>query len=202
MPYVYLISLCKADALNIRFEKDLLTLFETYLKHREACPALPEEDPELLTWHLLTEEEKEKRNKDKEEKKKEEDDKLAQAEADEKTAYDAKDDIGKWNADWAKKTKTTVQVMLDRAKISRLSKDSKKELFKTVRFSYVKHEDLIQLTQNPALELAKDFIMEGLSFRLNNFENAIKKDLNINTEPRVNYHPSAEQSQNLTNFNQ
>lgn len=67
---------------------------------------LPEEDPELQTWHLLTDEEKEKRNKDKEEKKKEEDDKLAQAEADEKAAYDAKDDIGKWNADWAKKVKT------------------------------------------------------------------------------------------------
>jgi hypothetical protein len=77
--------------------------------------------------------------------------------------------------------------MLDKAKISRLSKESKKDLFKTVRFSYIKHEDLILLTQNPALELAKDFIMEGLSFRLNNFENAIKKDLNINTEPRVNY---------------
>ena len=31
--------------------------------------------------------------------------------------------------------------------------------------------------------------MEGLSFRLNNFENGIKKQLNINTEPRVNYNP-------------
>ena len=143
LPYRYLISLCKADALNMKEEKDLLTFFETYLKHRDACSPLPEEDPELLTWHLLTEEEKENRNKDKEEKKKEEEEKKAQVEADEKAAYDAKDDIGKWNADWAKKTKTVVQVMLDRAKISRLSKDSKKELFKTVRFSYIKHEDLI-----------------------------------------------------------
>lgn len=50
-------------------------------------------------------------------------------------------------------------------------------MFRTVRFSYMKHEDLIYLSQNPVFEIAKDYIMEGLSFRLNNFENGIKKDL-------------------------
>ena len=52
------------------------------------------------------------------------------------------------------------------------------------------HEDLIAFTQNKTFELAKDFILEGLSARLNSFENAIKSDLTINTEPRVNYEPS------------
>ena len=68
LPQRYMISLCKADSLNVKDEKQLLEFFETYLKHREGCPALPEDDPELLTWHLLTEEEKEARNKKKEEK--------------------------------------------------------------------------------------------------------------------------------------
>jgi len=52
------------------------------------------------------------------------------------------------------------------------------------------HEDLIAFTTNKTFELAKDFILEGLSARLNSFENAIKSDLKINTEPRVNYEPS------------
>ena len=52
------------------------------------------------------------------------------------------------------------------------------------------HEYLILLTSNKTFELAKDFILEGLSARLNNFENAIKTELKINTEPRVNYEPS------------
>ena len=38
------------------------------------------------------------------------------------------------------------------------------------------HEDLILLTSNKTFELAKDFILEGLSARLNNFENAIKTE--------------------------
>lgn len=39
---------------------------------------------------------------------------------------------------------------------------------------------------NPAFAEAKELIMEGLSFKLNQFENAIRDDLKINTEPRVN----------------
>jgi len=40
---------------------------------------------------------------------------------------------------------------------------------------------------NPVFDLAKNFIVEGLSVRLDSYENALKKDLNINLEPRVNY---------------
>lgn len=36
----------------------------------------------------------------------------------------------------------------------------------------MKHEDLIALTANPIFELAKDFIVEGLSVKLNKHENA------------------------------
>ena len=67
-----MVSLCKADSLNVLDETQLLHFFEAYLKHREACPALPEEDPELQTWHLLTDDEKAAREKIKEEKKAEE----------------------------------------------------------------------------------------------------------------------------------
>lgn len=43
------------------------------------------------------------------------------------------------------------------------------------------------MTKNPVFDLAKNFIVEGLSVRLDSYENAMKKDLQINIEPRVNY---------------
>lgn len=75
----------------------------------------------------------------------------------------------------------------DRMKLVRLSKTQKKELFRTIRYSFCRHEDLLLLTQNKVFELAKDFIVEGLSARLNPYENAIKSELSINTQPRVNF---------------
>ena len=60
-------------------------------------------------------------------------------------------------------------------------------MFKTVRYSYISHENLLKLTVNPykPISEAKPLIMEGLSFKLNDYENAIKDDLEINIEPRV-----------------
>lgn len=73
----------------------------------------------------------------------------------------------------------------------RLSRDKKRELFKTIRYSFLSHEDLINLTVNKTFESAKDYILEGLSVKLNSFENAIKSELKINCEPRSNADPGA-----------
>jgi len=43
------------------------------------------------------------------------------------------------------------------------------------------------MTMNPVFDLAKNYIVEGLSVRLDSYENAMKKDLSINIEPRVYY---------------
>jgi hypothetical protein len=47
-----------------------------------------------------------------------------------------------------------------------LSKAEKKELFKTVRYSFLEHEELLLLTTNPVFELAKEYVIEGLSVKL------------------------------------
>ena len=38
--------------------------------------------------------------------------------------------------------------------------------------------------------MAKEFIIEGLSVRLNPYENGIKDAVQINIEPRANYNPA------------
>jgi hypothetical protein len=62
----------------------------------------------------------------------------------------------------------------DRVKQCRLTEDEKKELLSTIRFSFMKHEELLEIATKPIFSLAKDFIVEGLSCRLNSFENGIK----------------------------
>jgi hypothetical protein len=203
LPYEQMHSLCSKSSLCVTDEKVLVTLFTKYLEHRAALPALPEEDP-LLDWKVngkdsksaalidkvLDDDEKAKR-KEKMEKDKEEEEKK---QADEKAAKEAEleklDDLGKEHARWRAEVEGLHEASAGRLKLKRLSKAQKIELFKTIRFSFMKHEDLLALTMNPTFELAKQYIIEGLSVRLNPFENGIKDSIAINIEPRANYDPN------------
>lgn len=182
-------SICCSNKLNIADEKDLVGLFEKYLAHRDNLPLLKEEDPSL-DWSHLTVAEKEGRQKAAEEKQAEEAKKQEEEKKAQDDAYNALDPLGKANADWNKKIDAVHAECANRLVLSRLSKQQKVDLFQTIRYSFMKHEDLLSLTSNTRFELAKDFIVEGLSVRLNPFENGIKSDLKINTEPRVNFEPS------------
>ena len=57
----------------------------------------------------------------------------------------------------------------------------------TVRYPFISHEDLLKLSTNAIFSEAKELILEGLSFKLNEHENAIREELSINTEPRVTF---------------
>jgi hypothetical protein len=91
---------------------------------------------------------------------------------------------------WAKVVKGVQKDSENRLKLQRLTKAQKTALFKTIRFSFMKHEDLLALTMNPKFELAKQCVIEGLSVRLNPYENGIKESLTINIEPRANFDPA------------
>jgi len=52
------------------------------------------------------------------------------------------------------------------------------------------------MTLNHTFELAKTFIVEGLSVRLDSYEAAMKKEIQINIEPRVYFEPDANKSVN------
>lgn len=66
-------------------------------------------------------------------------------------------------------------------------------MFKSIRYGYLLHEELIDLSLNPDFALAKDYIFEGLSCRLNPFDPAKKEQQHkINIKPRKNYGPEME----------
>lgn len=141
----------------------------------------------MRDWSNLTVEEKAKREE--EEKKKGEEEKKAKDEEEKKELdeFNKLDDLGKIQHKWRKKVQDIHNKALERLTVKRLTKAQKTDLFKTIRFSYLKHEDLLSLTLNPRFDLAKNFIVEGLSVRLEPYENALRKQLSINIEPRVFY---------------
>jgi hypothetical protein len=180
-------SVCEADNLYIQDEKIVVDLISGYLKHREGLPILDEENP-LKDWSNLTEEEKKKREE--EEQKKKEEEKKAQDEEEKKHAdeFAKLDDLGKIQATWAKKVDGIHHGSTDRLAVKRLTKAQKTDLFKAIRYNFLHHEQLLQMTMNPMFELAKNFIVEGLTYKLDAQNNGqIGKELTINVHPRVYY---------------
>jgi hypothetical protein len=102
MPFNYVKNIFSSDELSVSNEHDLVSLIEKYLIHRDKLPVLPEEDPSL-DWSHLTETEKEGRQKTKEEEQKVNETKAAEEAKAGDDAYNALDELGKLNADWAKK---------------------------------------------------------------------------------------------------
>jgi hypothetical protein len=75
-------------------------------------------------------------------------------------------------------------------KIRRLSKAQKQALFKTIRYSHLLHEELIETSKNPLFSndpLVKDLIMQGLSHRLNPYEKTAEDKYQIELNPRPTY---------------
>ena len=73
-------------------------------------------------------------------------------------------------------------------KVKRLKDDEREHLFKAIHYAYLKHEDLVDTSMNPNFTQAKDYIMQGLSYRLNPYEaNPNQREYTINLQPRKNY---------------
>ena len=143
-----------------------------------------------LMWQALTEDEKANRRKLKEEEQKHKEEESKKVADEEEKEVAALGDEERQHHKWGKVINGVHKSSENRLKLKRLSKAEKTELFKTIRFSFMKHEDLLALTMNPTFELAKQCVIEGLSVRLNPYENGIKDNLTINIEPRANYDPT------------
>ena len=72
----------------------------------------------------------------------------------------------------------------NKTKMKRLSPEEEKMLVLCIRFSYLSHSDLINLTNEPIMENYKDLILQGLSARLDTYENTNEKNIIINLTPR------------------
>ena len=70
----------------------------------------------------------------------------------------------------------------------------KKKLFATIRYSFLQHQELLELSVDPVFEDAKNLIVQGLQMRLGTFEHDKIHELDIIIEPRVKYELTALQA--------
>lgn len=137
-----------------------MKLIDRYLETRDKNTALPKLEEELdaisgakKNWDelvakgVLTEEEgKAKKEKEKEEATKAKEEEQKKREEEEKAEEEGKDDLWKENKKlhrWNEKERTACT---DRLKMSRLTKQEKKDLYKCVRFVHMSHEELVALS--------------------------------------------------------
>ena len=70
------------------------------------------------------------------------------------------------------------------SKKKKLTKDEEKALVYCIRFSFLSHADLISLSNDPIMGDYKDLLLQGLSARLNTYENTDEQKPLINLTPR------------------
>lgn len=76
-----------------------------------------------------------------------------------------------------------------------LTNKEKQNIFSTIRYSYIPHEELLKLSVDPEFAEARELVIQGLSCRLDNYETAAAKDIAINLEPRLRYRVDEEHEQ-------
>jgi len=70
--------------------------------------------------------------------------------------------------------------------LAKVSETERMSLFKTIRWSFISHDELLQFAMDQALDLAKPLILEGLSSRLVNFEKTTQSVQLLKVKPRTN----------------
>ena len=179
-------DIISSDELDVQNEKEICDLVIEYIKFSRE---IPEEKPEI------------KENKNNElnnniienndnlngEEKKEENNPENQEENNENDPYTI----------WKKH----IEELKENSIKKRLSPEEEKILVSCIRFSFLSHADLISLNNEPIMDNFKDLIMQGLSARLDTYENAKEKNIIINLKPRKYLKKNQEINNPNNNYN-
>ena len=186
-----------SDELYVENEKDICDIVIEYIKFRRE---IPEEKPEIIENNIdiiqnnvnINEEEKKEENnqenqENNEEKKEENENQEEKKEENEnqEEKITQKIEIKENNENdpyniWKKHIEELKQNLIKK----RLSLEEEKNLVLCIRFSFLSHADLISLNNEPIMDNFKDLIMQGLSARLDTYENTKEKNIIINLKPR------------------
>lgn len=188
-------NIMSSDELQIKNEKDVCELVLRYIKSRRQMkvdlnPSLmienkkkeiPKEENEIKENQL--QEQKQVDPPQEEEEKKEE---LPQIEEEEK-----REEIQLTNnnpqVNLLQKWKEHTELIKKSIDKIPLTKEQEKELIECIRFSFLSHSDLLGYTGDIIVKEHQDLLLEGLSVRLNTYENTNHHPLKINLIPRHYY---------------
>lgn len=172
----YFKNLMKEDKLKVDCESQVLELVEKYIRHRAAIPF---------------DKTNEERQKEAEDRQRQGLEPLPDPEEEEKKAkedqFNALDDAGK--IQWAKDEEVNQlrKAADERMRIKGLRSTDKRELFKTIRYAFISHAELLKCSRDPIFDEAKEYLVEGLTYKIDPEEVFGKEDTIISLKPRQHY---------------
>ena len=199
-------DIISSDEIDVESEKDICDLVIEYIKFRREIPEEKEEikqDTNLINninenyENINNEEKKEnqenpenqenkeqKAENEQNEENKENNENVEEKKEEEKIEEpNNENNINNENDPYFKWKQHLDELKKDSIK-KRLTPDEEKTLVSLIRFSFLSHADLITLNNEPIMDNFKDLIMQGLSARLDTYENANDKNIIINLKPR------------------
>ena len=188
-------DIISSDELDVQNEKDICDLVIEYIKSRREIPEEKQDIKEIKeinnnelnkniiqnNENLNEEEKKEEKNPENQEnnEEKKEENEIHEEKINEKNDIKENNENDPYNI-WKKHIEELKQNSIKK----RLSPEEEKNLVSCIRFSFLSHADLISLNNEPIMDNFKDLIMQGLSARLDTYENAKEKNIIINLKPR------------------
>ena len=188
-------DIISSDELYVQNEKDVCDLVIEYIKSRRETPEEKQDIKEIKeinnnelnkniiqnNENLNEEEKKEENNPENQEnnEEKKEENEIHEEKINEKNDIKENNENDPYNI-WKKHIEELKQNSIKK----RLSSEEEKNLVSCIRFSFLSHADLISLNNEPIMDNFKDLIMQGLSARLDTYENAKEKNIIINLKPR------------------
>lgn len=177
LPLSYFRNLMKGDNLNVDNETRVLECVEKYIRHRNDIH--PDKTPEEKKAEIAARaaaggvpipDPEEEENKKKEEE------------------FKALDDAGK--IQWRKNEEVNNlrKEANERMRVRGMRPEDKRELFKTVRFAFLTHQELLHCSRDPLFHEAKEYLVEGLTYKIEPEEVLGKAETVISLIPRVHYH--------------
>ena len=176
LPLKYFINLMKEDELKVDWESQVLEWVEKYIRHRSAIPYDKNEEEKLKEAQeralqglppLPNLEEEERKTKE--------------------VQFNALDDTGK--IQWRKNEEVNLlrKEADERMRIKGLRPSEKREIFKTIRYAFISHAELLKCSRDPLFHEAKEYLVEGLTYKIDPGEVFGKDETIISLKPRLHY---------------
>ena len=203
-------DIISSDEIDLESEKEIADLVLEFIKSRREIPE--EKIEEKIVEKVEIKINQEEVNQENAEEKKEEEKKDEEKEEEEEKKEEEKKDEEQNNEENKPQENTLQQNNEDdpynlwkkhleelekNSKKKKLTQEEEKALVYCIRFSFLSHADLISLSNDPIMKDYKDLLLQGLSARLNTYENTDEQKPLINLTPR-NYL----RGQQATNINQ
>ena len=196
-------DIISSDTLDVEGEKDVADLVIEYIKSRREIPEEQSDNQKKLDNQENQENQgnqeiqENQENKDNNEENKNNEEPLQN---EEKEKVENEENNSNKEEELYNNWKKHLNDLEKNIKKTKLTPEQEKMLVLCIRFSYLSHTDLIALTNEPIMENFKDLILQGLSARLDTYENTNEKQTIINLAPR-HYLRGQQFSNNINNIN-